>query len=82
MLRKKKKKFDRFKQYRNLLDKLIKKSKQNHYTKYFSDNVNNLRDTWKGINSIIQTKNKTGSTPNCIIGKNVSITDPAQIDEK
>ena len=71
--------FDRFKVYRNMLVTLIRKSKQNHFSKYFSDNEKNLRKTWKGINDIIQIKNKTGSTPTCIIDKDISITDPFQI---
>ena len=49
----------RFKAYRNMLVTLIRKSKQNHFTKYFSDNIKNLRETWKGIRNIIQIKSNT-----------------------
>ena len=69
----------RFKVYRNMLVTLIRKSKQNHFNKYFSDNIKNLRETWKGIKSIIQTKNTSDSLPTCIFDKDVSITDPTHI---
>ena len=69
----------RFKLYRNMLVTLVRKSKQNHFNKYFSDNVKNLRETWKGIKNIIQIKNNTDSLPTCIFDKGSSITDPTQI---
>ena len=62
-----------------MLVTLIRKSKQNHFNKYFSDNVKNLRETWKGIKSIIQIKNSAASLPTCIFDKGSSITDPSQI---
>ena len=62
-----------------MLVKLIRKSKENHFSKYFSDNVKNLRQTWKGIKSIIQNKNNAESLPTCIFDKGSSVTDPSQI---
>ena len=67
--------FQRFKMYRNMLVTLIRNSKQNYYSKYFSDNVKNLRQTWKGINNILQIKNSKDTTPTCIFDKGVSVTD-------
>ena len=58
---------------------LIRKSKQNYFNKYFSDNIKNLRQTWKGIFNILQLKNKTDSSPTCIINKGTPVTDPTQI---
>ena len=69
----------RFKLYRNMLVTLVRKSNQNHFNKYFSDNVKNLRETWKGIKNIIQIKNNTNSLPTCIFDNGSSITDPTQI---
>ena len=71
--------YNRFKIYRNMLVKLIRKSKQNHFAKHFSDNVKNLRQTWKGIRSILKLKNNTDSLPTCIFDKGSSVTDPSQI---
>ena len=71
--------FDRFKIYRNMLVTLIRKSKQNYFSRYFSDNIKSLRQTWKGIKNILQLKNNTGSLPTCIFDKGISVTDPTQI---
>ena len=71
--------FNRFKVYRNMLVTLIRKSKQNYFNKYLSDNIKTLRETWKGIKNIIQMKNNTDSLPTCILNNGFSITDPTQI---
>ena len=42
-----------YKKYRNLLSTLMKKSKQAYYDKYFERNWSNIKNTWKGINSLI-----------------------------
>ena len=47
------------KKYRNLLSKLLKESKQIYYTEYFENIWNKIRDTWKGIKTIILVKNIT-----------------------
>ena len=39
----------------------------------------NLKNIWKSINSIINTKSKTYSSPTCIINNNETITDPKHI---
>ena len=64
------------KKYRNLLSTLLKESKQIHYTKYFESNWNNIKNTWKGIKTIISTKNITITIPHSIEFKNRTITDP------
>ena len=43
----------KYKKYRNLLSTLMKKSKQAYYDKYFKRNWSNIKNTWKGINSLI-----------------------------
>ena len=42
--------------YRNLFSTLIKKSKQAYYVKYFERNWSNIKNTWKGIKSLISLK--------------------------
>ena len=42
-----------FKKYRNLLSTLMKKSKQAYYDRYFGKNWKNIKNTWKGIKSLI-----------------------------
>ena len=46
----------KYKKYRNLFSTLIKKSKQAYYGKYFERNWNNIKNTWKGIKSLISLK--------------------------
>ena len=33
----------------------MKRSKQAYYDKYFETNWNNIKNTWKGINSFLKT---------------------------
>ena len=52
-----------YKKYRNLLSTLMKKSKQAHYDKYFEKNWNNIKNTWKGIKSLISLKTVVFNVP-------------------
>ena len=53
----------KYKNHRNLLSTLLKRSKQNYYKKYFESNLNNSKNTWKGIKSIITMKNVISTVP-------------------
>ena len=46
----------KYKSYKNILPTLTKKSKQNYFPKFFENNLNNLKKTWKGIKSTISLK--------------------------
>ena len=52
-----------YKKYRNLLSTLTKKSKQAYYDKHFETNWNNIKNTWKGIKSLISVKTKSFIVP-------------------
>ena len=41
----------------------MKKSKQAYYDKYFERNLNNVKNTWKGIKSLISLKTVASSVP-------------------
>ena len=69
----------KYKNYRNLDAKLMKKSKQNYFTKYFESNIKNLKSTWKGIKSIILLKNSASSSPNLLNFNNELTSDPLKI---
>ena len=56
----------KFKIYRNLLSTLMEKSKQAYYEKYFERNWNNIKNTWKGIKSLINLKTATSRVPTVI----------------
>ena len=70
----------KYKKYRNLLSTLMKKSKQAYYDKYFEKNWNNIKNTWKGIKSLISLKTKASSVPTVLSrGNGDSITNPYDI---
>ena len=48
-----------YKDMRNLIVDLIRNSKKNHFQNYFTRNVNNIRNTWKGIKNIININSKS-----------------------
>ena len=52
-----------YKKYRNLLSTLIKRSKQAYFDKYFEANSNNIKNTWKGIKSLITLKSLASNVP-------------------
>ena len=54
----------------------MKQSKQIYYTKYFKNNWNNIKNTWKVIKTIISIKNITTTVPHSIGFNNRTITDP------
>ena len=68
-----------YKNYRNAIATLIKKSKQNYFIKHFETNIKNLKNTWKEIKSIISLKNSASSSPNLINFNNELTSDPLKI---
>ena len=58
----------------------MKKSKQAYYDKYFERNWNNIKNTWKGIKSLISLKTKASSVPTVLSRENGdTITNPYDI---
>ena len=69
-----------WKKYRNLLSTLIKKSKQAYYDKYFERNWNNIKNTWKGIKSLISLKTVASNVPTVLsLDNGDTITNPYDI---
>ena len=56
----------KYKQQRNTITKLIKKSKRLYYNEYFAKNNNNLKKLWVGVNQIINKANNADNSPVCI----------------
>ena len=54
----------------------MKQSKQIYYTKYFENNWNNIKNTWKGIKTIISIKSISTTVPHSIEFNNRTVTDP------
>ena len=71
----------RYKILRNQIVSIIRQSKKLHYQKIFTENANDIRETWKGIRNIINIRNvNKGQPTSMLIGKDIS-TDPTKIAE-
>ena len=58
----------------------MKKSKQTHCDKYFETYCNNIRNTWKGIKSLISLKTVASSVPTVVyLDNSDNITNPFDI---
>ena len=69
----------KYKQYRNLISTLLKRSKRLYFTKFFNDNLNNLKNTWKGIKNLISFKTVSHCPSSSIYYKNKTGTSPFEI---
>ena len=47
----------RYKQYINLSSTLLKKSKQFYFTRFFQENIKDLKNMWRGTKKIISSNN-------------------------
>ena len=54
----------------------MKQSKQIYYKKYFENNWNNIKNTWKKIKTIVSIKNITTTVPHSTEFNNRTMTDP------
>ena len=43
----------RYKYYRNKISKVTRISKKLYYDEFFNNNLNNLKQTWEGINRLL-----------------------------
>ena len=69
-----------YKKYRNLLSTLMKKSKQAYYDKYFEKNWNNIKNTWKGIKSLISLQTVASNVPTVLsLDNGDTVTNPYDI---
>ena len=71
-----------YKKYRNLLSTLMKRSKQAYFDKYFEANWNNIKNTWKGIKSLITLKSVASNVPTVLsLDNGDTIINPYDIAE-
>ena len=58
----------------------MKKSKQAYYDRYFERNWNNIKNTWKGIKSLISLKTVASNVPTVLsLDNGDTITNPYDI---
>ena len=60
-----------YKYYRDKLNSLIRTSKKIHYKSYFTEHLNNSKQTWNGINEILGRKRNLQT--NISINKNKTV---------
>ena len=72
-----------YKEYGNLLSTLMKKSKQAYYDKYFERNWNDIKNTWKGIKSLISLKTLVPNIPTALsLDNGDTVTNPYDIADR
>ena len=72
---------EQYKDYRNMLSTLLKKSRTNYYNQYFEANMNNIKNTWKGIKSILTIKNTSSDFPKCLSSNGSTFTNQVEISD-
>ena len=68
-----------YKDYRNMLSTIFKQSKTNYYNHYFEANWNSIKNTWKGIKSILNIKNTSADIPKTLTVDGTTISNPMEI---
>ena len=57
----------------------IKKSKQFYFTRFFPENITDLKSMWKGIKKTISSNNSNHIFPTAITVNNETVTNPSDI---
>ena len=57
----------------------MKKSKMNYYKHYFKNNWGNIKNTWKGIKSILNINNTHSNIPEILVSNNNTSAEPIEI---
>ena len=68
-----------YKELRNQIVTLCRLSKKLHYQKFFTEKANNIKNTWKGIKSIINIWSNTKNVPTSLLVNNRVNSDPTKI---
>ena len=70
-----------YKDYRNMFFTILKQNKTNYYNHYFETNWNSIKDTWKGIESILNIKNISADIPKSLTVDGTTISNPMAISK-
>ena len=62
-----------------MISTLLKQSKKIYNNKYFKDNISNMKNTWKGIKSIISLQKATNNSEKTVSLGEKTVTDPRAI---
>ena len=69
----------RYKECRNFLSTLLKRSKTNYYNYYFAITWSNTKNIQKGIKSILSIKPNPSDIPKIVNANDSTITNPVEI---
>ena len=71
----------KYKFYRNRIRTLTRLSKKNYFHTFFLDNLNNMKNTWNGINSLINNNRKKSKVVSSLkrLNDNSTTKDPLEI---
>ena len=58
---------------------LLKRAKEKYFTKFFNENIKNIKKTWIGIKSLVSMRHKNNDTPSVIRNDEKYINDPTAI---
>ena len=64
----------KYKRNRNLLFTLFTENKRFHLKKYLQNKLNDLKSTWKGIETLMYLKESRNIAPSTVIGSFQSLT--------
>ena len=62
-----------------MLSTLMKKSKMHYYNHYFKTNWDNIKNTWKGIKSILNINNTYSNIPKILVSNDTTSAEPIEI---
>ena len=62
-----------------MLSTTLKQSKTNYYNHYFETNWNNIKNTWKGLKSILNMKNISADITKTLTVNGATISNPMEI---
>ena len=65
-----------YKDYRNMLYTILKQSKTNYYNHYFETNWNSIKNTWKGIKSILNIESISADNIKSLTVDGITISNP------
>ena len=62
-----------------MLSTILKQSKTNYYNHYFKTNWNSIKNTWKGLKSILNIRNISAEIPKTLSVDGTTISNPMEI---
>ena len=71
--------FTLYKQYRNMILTLCRLSKITYFQTFFTENKNNIKATWQGIKTFIDSKGKSNNIPHIVTINDQNENDPEKI---